>query len=89
MANIFANLGNLILTALFFHPLMPLSIPIATIGLFISYWVNKYLLLGRVKKPEELSSLMATFFASMIPYISLIWALSLALFYRRLVIDLK
>ena len=30
---------------------------------------------------------MATFFANLIPYIALIWALSLALFYRRLFLD--
>jgi hypothetical protein len=30
---------------------------------------------------------MATFFANLIPYIALLWALSLALFYRRLFLD--
>ena len=42
MANVFANAGNLILTATFFHPLLPLSIPIAFLGFSLSYWVNKY-----------------------------------------------
>ena len=89
MANVFANSGNLVLTALFFHPLLPLSIPFAFFGLLLSYWVNKYLLLNRFKRPDQLSSLMASFFANLIPYIALLWALSLALFYRRLVLDLK
>ena len=42
MADVFANAGNLILTATFFHPLLPLSIPIAFLGFSLSYWVNKY-----------------------------------------------
>jgi hypothetical protein len=42
MADVFANAGNLILTATFFHPLLPLSMPIAFLGFSLSYWVNKY-----------------------------------------------
>jgi len=41
MANQFANIANLILTAIFFHPLLPLSIPIAFAGLFVNYWASK------------------------------------------------
>jgi hypothetical protein len=88
MANVFANSANLLLTALFFHPLLPLSIPIAFAGFFCSYWVNKYVFLRRIKRPEEMSGMMATFFANLLPEIALIWALSLALFYRRLYLDL-
>ncbi len=41
MANQFANTANLLLTAIFFHPLLPISIPIATVGLLFNYWANK------------------------------------------------
>ena len=88
MANVFADAGNLLLTAFFFHPLLPLSIPIALIALFFSYWVNKYLLLWRVKRPDEMSGLMANFFANLLPWLALIWSLSLALFYRTILTDL-
>jgi hypothetical protein len=84
MADIFANAGNLLLTAFFIHPLLPLSIPIAFAALIFSYWVNKYLLLWRVKRPDELSALMAIFFSNLLPFLALIWALSLALFYRTI-----
>jgi hypothetical protein len=87
MSSIFANLGNLILTALFFHPLLPLSIPITFLGLILSYWINKYILLWRVRRPEEMSGLMANFFANLLPYIAFLWALSLALFYRKIMLD--
>jgi hypothetical protein len=41
MANQFANIANLLLTAIFFHPLLPISIPIALVGLILNYWANK------------------------------------------------
>jgi hypothetical protein len=88
MANVFANSGNLLLSAFFFHPLLPLSIPIAFIAMTFSYWVNKYLLLRRVKRPEEMSGLIAIFFAKLLPWLALIWSLSLALFYRTIFTDL-
>jgi hypothetical protein len=65
-----------------------LSIPIAFTALILSYWVNKYLLLSRVKRPDELSALMAIFFSKLLPFLALIWALSLALFYRTIFADL-
>ncbi len=33
--NLFSNVGNLILTAIFFHPLFPLSIPLCGLGLLL------------------------------------------------------
>lgn len=41
MANMWANVINLIMTSLFFHPLLPLSIPIGFAGLLITFWTNK------------------------------------------------
>jgi hypothetical protein len=97
MADIFSNSGNLVLTAFFFQPLLPISIPIALGGIIFSYWVNKvisflvkflkYLLLRRVKRPEELSGFMAIFFANLVPWIAFLWALSMALFYRNIFRD--
>lgn len=37
-----------------------------------------------MRVPEQLSSLMPTFFANLIPYYALIWSLDLLLFYRTL-----
>ena len=84
MSDVFANAGNLILTATFFHPLMPLSIPIAFLGFLLSYWVNKYNLLRVVERPDQMSGLLPIFFANLIPWIGFFWALSLSLFYRTL-----
>ena len=41
MANQFANIINLIMSAIFFHSLLPLSIPIGFAGLVANYWANK------------------------------------------------
>lgn len=88
MANIFANTANLLLTALFFHPLLPLSIPIAFVGFVANYWAYKYIFLRRIKRPEQMSGLMASFFANLLPEIAFVWTLSLALFYRRIYADM-
>lgn len=84
MSDVFANAGNLILTATFFHPLLPLSIPIGFCGFLFSYWVNKYHLLRHVERPDEMSGLLPIFFSNLIPFIAFFWALSLALFYNTL-----
>jgi hypothetical protein len=84
MANQYANTANLLLTAIFFHPLLPVSIPIAMVGMILNYWANKYVFLRRMRVPEQLSSLMPTFFANLIPYFAFIWSLDLMLFYRTL-----
>jgi hypothetical protein len=88
MSDVFANAGNLVLTATFFHPLLPLSIPIAFLGFFLFYWVNKYTLLRVVERPEEMSGLIPIFFANLMPFIAFFWALSFALFYNTLFRDI-
>ena len=84
MANRFANTANLFLTAVFFHPLLPISIPIAFCGFLLSYWIDKTLLLRRHKIPEQMSGLMAKFIANLLPYFAFLWSLNLLLFYRTL-----
>ena len=46
------------------------------------------MLIKRMKRPEEMSGMMATFFANLIPEMAFIWALSLALFYQRIYLNL-
>ncbi len=98
MLNQFSNTANLILTAIFFHPLFPLAIPIAFVGIVVNYWANKVFIitplkflkivfLRRMRVPEQMSSLMALFFANLIPYFAFLWSLSLLLFYRTLYHD--
>jgi hypothetical protein len=83
MADIFSEAANLFLTAALFQPVLPLALPIAFAGFLITYWVNKYKLLYRVKRPDEMSDLLPMFFANLVPMIALLWALSMALFYNK------
>jgi hypothetical protein len=62
---------------------MPLALPLAFAGFLITYWLNKYKLLYRVKRPDEMSELLPLFFANLIPLIAFLWALSMALFYNK------
>jgi hypothetical protein len=48
-----------------------------------AYWLKKYKLLYRVKRPDEMSELLHLFFANLVPMIALLWALSMALFYNK------
>lgn len=52
MANVLANMCNLIMCCLFFAPLIPVSIPICMGGLLWGFIVEKYVLLKRHKVPE-------------------------------------
>lgn len=41
MANTFANTANLMLCSIFYTPIFPMAIPIATVGLACQYWTFK------------------------------------------------
>lgn len=54
IAQAYANaLKTMWLTA-FYAPILPIGIPISLVGIFLSYWTDKYLLLNRYAKPSEL-----------------------------------
>ena len=57
-------------------PIVPLAIPFALVGSFINYWVYKYMLLKKHAMPFMFSKKMGTFFANLIPYMALVWAIS-------------
>ena len=72
------------MSAFFFHSLLPLSLPIGCVGLFANYWSNKIVFLRRNRTPDQLSGLMAKFFANFIPFVALLWALDSVIVYRIL-----
>ena len=78
---------NLIMTCLFYSPIIPLAIPIGFVGSVFSYWVEKYSLLRRNKMPEMFSKLMATFFANFMPWVITIWAVNCIIMISRNVPD--
>lgn len=88
MTNTLSMAGNILLNSLFFHPILPLSLPIGSIGLLLLYWINKYILLRRARRPEELSGLLASFFANLLPWALFFWSLSMTLFYKVIFEDI-
>lgn len=67
MAALYSRTGMLFLLVCFYTPLVPIIPIIAACGVFVQYWVEKYLLLRRHKVPVALGSSMATFYTSMVP----------------------
>lgn len=82
-ANNISNYMNLIMTCIFYSPLIPQAIPMALIGSFINYWVYKYMLLRKHTMPDMFSKTMATFFANLIPHMAFIWAVSFTVLIDR------
>jgi len=62
-------------------PILPL---IATVGIFVQYWVEKYLLLRRYSIPEAAGSEMANFYANIIPYGALLYGIGNFVFLNSL-----
>ena len=79
-----SNFMNLIMTCIFYSPLIPVAIPCAFVGTFLNYWVSKYMILHVHKQPDMLSKLLASFFANFMPWIALFWALSFSYFVDKI-----
>ena len=74
VANNLSAYFAMILTCMFFSPIIPLAIPIACLGSFMHYYAYKYMILRKHKQPEMMSSQLATFFTNSMPYIGFMWA---------------
>ena len=75
MANLVSISANLVLTTLFYAPLLPIGIPIALIGMTFAYWVDKYNLLRIHRVPEMLNGVLPLFLSNVLPYIAFLWSL--------------
>lgn len=78
--NIISKYFVLIMTCIFYSPILPIAIPIAFGGSVMSYFTYKYMILRVHKMPEMFGDLMATFFASLMPLIMVVWAIAYAVF---------
>lgn len=82
--NILSKYFVLIMTSVFYAPLVPGAIPVAMFGCLACYFSYKYMLLRVHKMPEMFGELMATFFASLMPVILVIWAISYQTFVTKI-----
>ena len=83
-ANNISNFMVLIMTCIFYSPIIPLAIPLALAGSIINYWAYKYMLLRVHKMPEMFSEMMATFFANFMPLVLVVWGLSFCIFVDKI-----
>jgi hypothetical protein len=84
VSNIISKYFTLIMTCIFYSPIIPVAIPIAFGGSVMSYFTYKYMLLRVHKMPEMFGDLMATFFASLMPVMVLVWAISYTVFINEI-----
>ena len=47
-----SNFMNFLMTCIFYCPLIPIAIPCALVGIFLNYWVSKYMLFRKHKVPD-------------------------------------
>jgi hypothetical protein len=80
VADNISNFMVLVMTCIFYSPIIPLAIPLGFAGSFFTYWVYKYTLLRRHKMPPVFSDLMATSFTHVMPIFLVIWGLSFYFF---------
>lgn len=64
---------NLFFTCFYFASLIPISIPIVTIGLILNYWITKYMLFRVHKQPHKFSGVIIEFFIDILPLVIFIW----------------
>jgi len=80
VSNIISKYFTLIMTCIFYSPIIPVAIPIAFGGSVMSYFTYKYMLLRVHKMPEMFGDIMATFFASLMPIVLMVWAIAYTVF---------
>lgn len=78
----YSNITKTLLMTAFYACLFPLALPISLIGVFISYWTDKYLLLRRHKKPQELSSDICEEMFETIELVPFVYALGNVIFMK-------
>ena len=84
MAQRYANTMLIYIMTVFFAPLMAIAPVVGLGGNIFSYWVEKYLLLRRHRRPEEMGPTIAFFFANSIPWFMLLYAISNFVWVNRL-----
>ncbi|CAI2368266.1 unnamed protein product [Moneuplotes crassus] len=77
MAQRYANTMLLICLAVFYISRIPIVSIILLFGAVFQYWLEKYLLLRRHKRPEKFSHEMSQVFSNMVPFLCLLYGMSL------------
>ena len=87
MALCYSNVLKAVWLAAFYAPLLPVGLPISFVGLVITYWVNKYLLLRRYVKPLELGQGLSFWMSEYLELTPFFFAAGNFIFRTLIVID--
>lgn len=75
MAQRYANLMKTLIVTLAYAPILPMGILISIAGLIFEYWIDKYLLIRRHKRPARLSGALAEAMGAFVSWAVLIYAI--------------
>ena len=78
-----SNFMNVIMTCVFYAPLIPHAIICAWVSTHVMYLSFKFHLLRTKLRPQELSDIMAMFFSNSMPWLVLIGAIGAFYFYSE------
>lgn len=72
--NSISDMMNLILSCLFYAPLVPLAMPLCMAGILVNYIVVKFQLSCLNKMPDDFGPELTMYFADLIPYATIVLA---------------
>lgn len=78
--NNISDFMNLILSCMFYAPILPLAIPMCMIGIIFNYYFTKLTLAWLSKMPEDFGKELTTFFADFLPYTTIALVVSYFVF---------
>lgn len=78
--NNISDMINLMLSSLFYAPILPLAIPLAFVGIVINIYTSKCMLANIHKMPDDFGSELTTYFADWMPYSMIVLVISYCVF---------
>ena len=78
--NSISDMMNLILSCLFYAPLVPLAMPLCMAGILVNYIVVKFQLACLNKMPDDFGPELTMYFADLIPYATIVLAIGYMMF---------
>ena len=75
-----SNFMNMILSCMFYSTILPVAMPMALVGVILHYILTKYMLTRLQKMPDEFSQDLTIYFANLMPFVAVVWAVSYFIF---------
>lgn len=89
MAQRYANIMKTTIVTFAYAPIIPLGFLISLAGLFLEYWIDKYVLLNRHSRPVRFGSDLSSVMTHILPYAVFIYAVMTYVFMDELSPDIS